>query len=159
MDVNRWNRDSSHNICKNNHSMLFCCNIVQPYFQANSLWGRFELKANRGPALWQQSSRLLPHRTARRDKKALLSFMYNAAFNKGHTQSQLWVNRFSVTFSFLQSLICQSLFPQVCVFLAFFISLSVSPSSPFLGLWPRSEEYSHHALATDLTGNSFNIFQ
>ncbi len=73
-------------------------------------------------------------------KKALLSFMYNVAFNMGHTQSQLWVYGFSVAFSFSQSLICQFLFPQVSVFLymptlsvyvflAFFISLSVSASS------------------------------
>lgn len=52
-----------------------------------------------------------------RDKKAFLSFMYNTAFNKGHTQSQLWVYRFSVALSFSHSLICQSPLPQVSIFL------------------------------------------
>lgn len=36
--------------------------------------------------------------TTQWDKKALLSFMYNAAFNKGRTRSQLWVYRFKIAF-------------------------------------------------------------
>lgn len=78
--------------------------------------------------------------------------MYKATFNTGHTQSRLRVYRFPVAFSFSQSLICQSLFPQVYVFLALFhffihphlLSLSLAQS---------------HTSATDLTGNSFRVFQ
>lgn len=81
--------------------------------------------------------------------------MYNVAYNKGHTESESI--DFLSLFSSSQSLICESLFPQVYAFLASFISLSVSTSSFLLRLC--LVEYSHHTWATDLTGKSFNVFQ
>lgn len=103
---------------------------------------------------------------AQRDKKAFLSFMYNTAFNKGHTQSQLWVYRFSVALSFSHSLICQSPLPQVSIFLYMptlcvyvFLAIFISLSPPPLAVWLCLQECGHHTLARYLTDSSFTVFQ
>ncbi len=113
--------------------------------------------------------------TTQRDKKGSAILYVQRRFQHGpHTISALSLWIFCRVFFFAVSNLSVSFPPGLCLFIhahslcvclsrlfhlficlrLFSLSLSLS-----LSLCLCLEEYSHHTLATDLTGNSFNVFQ